>query len=90
MTIAGYLPKYLPCSAEAVAKRSPDRIFWIMPRLLLSWFVLVVEDNLRCSVNDAIRSLIKRDFNLFLRLFQEVTGRDRNVLDMPTKEIMGV
>ena len=35
------------------------------------------------------RSWIKRDFKLFLMLFREVTGRDRNVLDAPQKKLCG-
>ena len=38
---------------------------------------------------EAISPYIQRQIKLFLRLFREVTGRDRNNLDMP-QEIMRV
>ena len=42
------------------------------------------------SANDAIQVPDSRGNQAFLRLFREVTGRDRNVLAMPQEEIGAV
>ena len=41
------------------------------------------------SANDAMRSWIQTGCKLFLQLFKQVTGRARNVLDMPEEKLCG-